>query len=172
MAQTYTLAATGVTLLANKSIIGFYNGTGSGRIVRLYKVWLLNNQVTAVTGTTGFMELRTITTGSGGTALSPVKHDSNNENFPAQVISATNLSYTNRDLIIRTYWCSDEPTPITSTTDEVLTIPSFGTIYEAAYSGTNVEPIVCREGYGVTLNNITSIVGICDAFFEVTLETT
>lgn len=170
MAQTYTLSATGITLAANKALLGVFNGSGSGRIVRVYRVWCLNNQVTAVTGVSGVLELRRITTGSGGTAITPVKHDSNNESFPAQVVSASNMSVTTSSLMIRSFWSSDEPQAGVISLDEIQTIPAMNLIWDVGYSGTNVEPIVLREGFGLALMNITSTVGIADVFFEVTME--
>lgn len=172
MAQTYTLSATGITLAANKAILGVFNGSGSGRVVRVYRVWVLNNQVTAVTGVVGVLELRIITTGSGGTAVSPVKHDSNNESFPAQIVAASNMSVTTENLIIRSFWSSDEPQAGTISVDEIQTVPAMNLVFDTAYSGTNIEPIVLRENYGLALMNITSTVGIADVFFEVTMETT
>lgn len=172
MAQTYTLSATGITLAANKALLGVFNGSGSGRVVRVYRVWVLNNQVTAVTGVVGVLELRRITTGSGGTAISPVQHDSNNESFPAQIVAASNMSVTTGDLIIRSFWSSDEPQAGTISIDEIQTVPAMNLVFDTAYSGTNVEPIVLREGYGLALMNITSTVGIADVFFEITMEST
>jgi hypothetical protein len=169
MAQTYTIPALGISILAGKSLVGLYNGTGSGRIVRLYRAWVLNNQVAAVAGTISRLELRIITTGSGGTAITPVKHDSLNENFPAQIVTSTNMSYTNSDLVLRTLWSSDEPAQATSSADELETIPALNIIWDVEYHQSTVEPIVCREGYGVSLNNIDATTGIVDVFFEVTL---
>lgn len=170
MAQTYTLSATGIALAANKTLLGIFNGSGSGRVVRVYRIWCLNNQVTAVAGVVGMLELRRITTGSGGTAITPVKHDSNNESFPAQIVASSNMSVTNENLMIRSFWSSDEPAAGTISIDEIQTIPAMNLIWDVAYSGTNVEPITLREGYGLALINITSTVGIADVFFEITME--
>ncbi len=172
MAQTYTLSATGITLAANKCILGVFNGSGSGRIVRVYRVWCLNNQVAAVTGVVNTIELRRTSTGSGGTAITPVKHDSSSENFPAQVVVSSNQSVTTSSLFIRQFWSSDEPAAGTISTDEILTIPAMGLIWDVAYNDSNVQPLVCREGEGAALMNITSTVGIMDVFMEVTLEST
>lgn len=169
MAQIYTISALGIAVLNNKSLLGLYNGIGSGRVVRLHRVWILNNQVTAITGVATFLELRRITTGSGGIAISPLEHDSLNEPFPAQIITSTNMSCTNNDLILRFFWSTDEPSPATTTADELQTIPSLNLIWDINYHQTTIEPIVCREGFGVSLNNIIATVGIVDVFFEVTL---
>lgn len=172
MAQTYTLSATGITLAANKCILGVFNGSGSGRIIRVYRVWAANNQVTAVTGVVGTIELRRTSTGSGGTAINPVKHDSNNENFPAQIVASSAQSVTTSSLFLRTFWSSDEPAAVTISLDEIMTIPAFTKIWDVSYSDTNIQPIVCRENEGLALMNITSTVGIADVFMELTMEST
>jgi hypothetical protein len=169
MAQTYTLSAAGVTLAANKVILGAFNGTGSGRILRIYRVWALNNQVTAVAGVVNTIELRRITTGSGGVAITPLKHDSTNESFPAQIVVSTNMSATQTDLMARAFWSSDEPAAGAITNDELQTMPAMNLIWDVSYNDSNIEPMVCREGFGLALVNITSTVGIADVFFEVTL---
>ena len=169
MAQTYTLAAYDVTFAQNKCLLGFYNGSGSGRIVRVYRVIILNNQITAVTGSITNLELRRITAGSGGTTITPFKHDSTNESFPAQVAVATNMTITPSDLYTRVLWSTDEPAINALTIDEMETSPTLSTIWDSAYADSNTEPIVCREGYGVALMNIGATSGLCDVFFEVTL---
>lgn len=172
MAQTYTLAATGITLAANKVILGAFNGAGSGRILRIYRVWVLNNQVAAVTGVVNTVQFLRTTTGSGGTAITPLKHDSSSENFPAQIVVSSNQSSTQTDLIARLFWSSDEPAAGTLTNDELQTMPAMNLIFDVGYNDSNIEPIVCREGFGVALVNITSTVGVVDVFMEVTLAST
>jgi hypothetical protein len=48
MADTFTAAATGATFASNKSMLGLFNGAGSGRVLRVYRIWCLNNQTSAV----------------------------------------------------------------------------------------------------------------------------
>lgn len=172
MAQTYTLTSVNTTFAANKCLLGVYNGSGSGRIVRVYRVWILNNQITAVTGSITNVELRRITAGSGGTSITPFKHDSNNETFPAQVAVATNMTITPTDILTRFLWSTDEPAINALTVDEIQTFVPLSCVWDSAYADSNAEPIVCREGQGVALVNIGAITGQCDVFFEVTLEST
>lgn len=173
MPQIYTISAVGVTLPAGKVLLGFFNGTGSGRIVRLYRAWVLNNQTVAVTGALTTFELRRITTGSGGTAIAPVKHDSSSESFPAEIVTSTNMSVTTSDLLLRTVWSADEPAQGTITIDELMTIPSLGQLVDMSYTDTNVQPFVCREGEGICLlTTVANNTAIADVFFEVSLATT
>lgn len=170
MAQTYTISSFSTTFAANKCMLGIYNGSGSGRIVRVYRIVMLNNQITAVTGAITNLELRTITAGSGGTDITPFKHDSNNESFPSQVAVQTNMTITPTNVLSRIIWSTDEPAINSLTIDEFETLPAFSTIWDSGYGDSNTEPIVLREGYGVALVNIGATTGIADIFFEVTLE--
>ena len=79
MAQTYTIAAVGVAPAASKSMVACFNGAGSGRVVRCYRAWMLNNGTTAVTGVASLVQIMRISTGSGGSAITPTPHDSANE---------------------------------------------------------------------------------------------
>ena len=76
MAQTYTLTATEISFALNKCLLGVFNGSGSSRVVRVYRIWALNNGVTLVTGVLTALELRRITAGSGGTTITPAKLES------------------------------------------------------------------------------------------------
>lgn len=170
MAQTYTLGTTGVSFAANKSMIALFNGVGSGRIIRVYRIWALNNQVLAVTGVLTRLELRRITAASGGNVTTPIKHDSTSEALPAQIISGSAMTVTVESLFRAAVWSTDEPSAnATASIDEFECIPAISTLWDAGYADTNVQPITLREGYGLSLQNIGSTVGIGDFFFEFTL---
>jgi hypothetical protein len=174
MAQTYTIGATGVSFALNKCLLGVFNGSGSGRIVRVYRAWILNNGTTAVTGVLTNIELRRTSAGSGGTAITPLKHDSTSESFPAQINVATNQTVTTTDLFRRIVWSNDEATAnATASLDELETLVPLNCIWDVGYNDANVTPIVLREGQGLALVNIgNTSVGSADIFFEVTLAST
>lgn len=170
MAQTYTISSFDTTFAANKCMLGIYNGSGSGRVVRVYRIVMLNNQITAVTGAVTNLEIRRTSAGSGGTDITPFKHDSTNESFPSQIIVSTNMTITATDVLTKVIWSTDEPAINSLTIDEFETLPAFSTIWDSGYGDSNTEPIVLREGYGVALVNIGATTGIADVFFYVTLE--
>jgi ribosomal protein L24 len=153
-------------------MIGIFNGTGSGKVVKVYRVTALNNQTVAVAGVNVIFKLVKISTGSGGLYLTPVKHDSTSPVVPSQVVCATNMSYTTSGLLRNLYWSNDEPLQTTATTnDEFELIPKFQTLWESSYKDTSVQPIILREGQGVALTNSTATaVGIADFFIEFTME--
>jgi len=171
MADTFTVISPGTTFALNKCMLGVFNGSGSGKVVRLYRAWLLNNGVTAVTGVLTNIELRRTTTGSGGSAITPMPHDSTNAALPSQLAIATNQSVTTSDLFRRLVWSNDEATAnVACTIDELETLPQLSQIWDVGYGDLNVEPIVCREGQGVALINTgNTSVGSVDVIFEITV---
>jgi hypothetical protein len=71
-------------------------------------------------------------------------------------------------------WSTDEPNAGNNPTgavsiDEIECYPAINKIWDSSYGDSNVEPIVCREGFGVGLVNVGTLTGRCDIFFEVTL---
>jgi hypothetical protein len=182
MANIYTIASPGTAFVQDKCMIGIYNGAGSGKVVRVYRIYQLNAQTAAITGTNNIMELWRFSSGSGGLAVQIVKHDSQSVSPPSQIIASTGMSYTNNDLFRRYFWSSDEPVATDVTTiDEIQVIPWFGCIYDysTSYINSTIEPIVLREGYGIGLVHkgaytsagvITTPVGSCDVFIEFTIE--
>lgn len=170
MAATFTLAAIGATFANGKHMCSLFNGVGSGRVLRLYRVWILNNQTAAVTGVLTTLGLRRTSAQSGGTVITPTKHDSASSNLPAQVLAATGATVTNTSAVEyrRFMWSNDEPAAATGSSDELECFVPLNNIWDST-GDANVEPITLREGEGVTLHHSgTTAVGLCDIFFEFT----
>lgn len=170
MAATHTLAGVGVTFANGKHMLSLFNGAGSGRVLRVYRAWMLNNQTAAVTGVLTTMALRKTSAQSGGTAISPVKHDSASASLVAQVLAAAGATVTNTaDVQFRTWmWSNDEPSASTATNDEMECLIPLNCIFDAT-GDSNIEPITLRPGEGVTMQHSgTSAVGVADLFIEFT----
>ncbi len=171
MAQTYTVAAIGATFGNNKSMLGVFNGSGSGRIIRVYRVWVLNNQTTAVTGVLTTWTLRKSSAQSAGTSITPTKHDTSSENAPAQCLFATGGTVTlTGDVEFRRWvWSNDEPAASAGTSDEFETLIPLNCVWDST-GDANIEPITLREGQGISVHHSgSSAVGVCDVFVEYTL---
>ena len=171
MAQTYTASAIGATFANAKHMLGIFNGSGSGRVIRIYRVWVLNNQTTAVTGVLTTFALRRTSAQTGGTAITAVKHDSNSENMPAQAVIATGATITlTADNPLRAWaWSNDEPSVSSGTSDEFETLIPLNCVWDSTGDNT-IEPIVLREGQGITVQHTgSSAVGVCDVYVEYTL---
>lgn len=170
MAATFTLAALGATFANGKHMLSLFNGAGSGRVLRLYRVWILNNQTAAVTGVLTTLGLRRTTSQSGGTAIAATKHDTASSNLAAQILAASGATVGNSaDVSYRTIvWSNDEPAASTASSDEMECMVPLNLIWDST-GDANVEPITLRESQGVTLHHTgTSAVGLCDIFFEFT----
>ena len=169
MANLYTLAAIGATFTPSKNMITLFNGTGSGIILKVWKIWALNNQTVAVTGILGTLELRLITSTSGGGSLTALKHNSTITSLPSQVVAAEGATNTLSSLFRKIYWSTDEPIATSSTMDEMALNKSWSEIWNIPITNTNLEPITLNEGQGICLSfNTVSSVGQADFFIEFT----
>lgn len=175
MAATYTAVATGVTFsTTGKVLLQIFNASGSGVILKVYRIWLLNTQTAAVTGVLPPIELRRITaisTTGSPTTVTPSKHDTNSATLPAQVtVNYGNTSVTSTDVFRALIRSSDEPAVGTFSIDELSAIVPFNAIWDSGYGSTNIEPLVCREGQGIIVYNV----GIASAagFYDIIAEFT
>jgi chitinase len=171
MANKYTVASIGATFVPLKNMITLYNGTGSGLILKVWKIWMLNNQSAAVTGVLSTLSLRLLTATAGGAALTPLKHNSTISNLPSQVIAAEGATNLTTSIFRRIIWSTDEPAATASSMDEVEIIPNWNVIWDTYMWQTVVEPIVLNEGQGLCLVfETSSSVGVADFFMEFTAE--
>lgn len=172
MAKTYTAASIGQTFGNGKSMMSLINAHAT-RKVKLYRVWQLNNQTTGITGALCTMALRRANTITGGTAITPVAHDTGNVAFDLTSITcAFNASATpTGDNPLRTWiWSSDEPALATATQDEFQCLVPLNCIWDST-GDSNIEPIVLNTNEGIHIicaNNVTT--GISDIFMEFTVS--
>lgn len=174
MVATYKATATGVAYAANKSMLTLFNGVGSGQILRVKRIWHLNNQTAAVTGVLTTMEVRRISASSGGTAVTPVKHDTASTTPPAQVLIATGPTdtLTADAAYMRYMYSNDEPAASSLTNDETECVPVLSCVLDLT-GDTDIEPIVLREGQGLCLRHTGStVVGVTDVIIEFTMAAT
>lgn len=167
MGYFYTVASPGTSFTTGKCMLGIFNGPGSGKVIKVYRMWLLNNQTVAVgSNLFNYMSFYRFTTGSGGLYVAPVKHDTTNPTPPPEIVTSTNMNYTTQVRLKRFLWSSDEPlaaegnaTAGSAGIDEWETIPAFNRQLDHrwSYTDTTVEPIILREGYGLGL--------VCDAAY-------
>lgn len=171
MAATYTESALAVAFGNGKSMASIFNGAGSGVVLRIYRIWVLNNQTAAVTGVLTTWALRRTSAQTGGTAIACTKHDSTSAAIVAQVLPATGATCTNTaDIAYRQWmWSNDEPAASTATSDEMECIVPLNCVWDST-GDSNIEPIVLRESQGINVQHTgTSVVGIADIFIEFTV---
>lgn len=162
MAQTYTARTNGVQAFAsNKQMISIFSLASSGRVCRVYRIWALNNRTAAVTnGIVSPIIIQRLTTAqttqagiTGGTAITPVSHDSTNESLTDKIAcytaATTNYSTVSNSIYRQILVTTDEPAAGALTPDEYWCFPEIGEIYCAGYRDSNIEPITLRAGEGL-----------------------
>lgn len=73
----------------NKHFFSILNGAGSGKILKVHGLWLVNLQLDAVTGVGVRFEVKRIATLTGGSAITTYAADTRNTALPSQVSIAT-----------------------------------------------------------------------------------
>lgn len=179
MGQTYLATATAVAWsTANKVLLSLFNGSGSGRIVRIRRIWVLGNRVTTNTGILQQYSLYKLTTDTNTgtpTTITPVKVDTNSENLPAAIVCRTaNTVNGTATLLRRFYWSGDEASAGALTLDELQAVPSLNCIWDVGYGNPDVQPLTLREGEGISLYQaaLASSTGDVDITIEFTSDAT
>lgn len=135
--------------------LSIFNGSGSGQVVYIKKLFIIIRQEAGITGGRLRFELKRITTCSGGTDLTPIAHDSALPAIlPAEVVIQTGATATEGALLF----------PLTFTNDEMLITQNSAT--QALMAGLNwmpegieVQDVVLREGEGITIKQLTNATG-------------
>lgn len=80
-------STSGIANAQNKIYIALFNSSGSGKIIKIREIWIMNAQLTAVTGVGVEWNIDNINSApTGGTTLTPRKMDSQNPNLPGQIV--------------------------------------------------------------------------------------
>ncbi len=169
MAATWRATGGAIAYASSKDMLNVFNGTGSTRIIRVYRCYWFNNGTAAVTGVLTTAQVRRITAASGGTAVTPVKHDTDSSALNANTTCGTNQTTTGSDIFRRFLFVNEEPIVGGTTQANWLTLVPFAEIWNAGYGDTNVEPVTCRATQGLQLfHSGSSAVGTADLEIEFT----
>lgn len=149
---TYYALADAVAFAANKQMISILNAAGSGKMIVLKKLFLIDLAIAAVTGVALRQDVKRITAHSGGTAVTPQTADSANPSLSGSVTVLTGATSVTEGALLF---------PLTFTNDEVGATQGFpGSPLLAGINwfpeGAEVQEIRLREGEGLTVKNITS----------------
>lgn len=169
MAATWRATATAVAYASAKDMLNVFNGAASTRIIRAYRAYWFNNGTAAVTGVLTTAQVRRITAASVGTAVTPVKHDTNSGALNVNTTCGTGQTVTGTDIFRRFLFVNEEPVVAGVTMANWLTLVPFAEVWNAGYGDTNIEPIVCRATQGFELlHSGASAVGTADLEIEFT----
>jgi hypothetical protein len=173
MAESFTAYFNAVTFAASKAMAGILNSHAT-ELLRIRRVGLLNAQTAAVTGVICQLELRfypATFTYSGGTTVTPTKHDSTNT-LPASATIQHNGTPggSTGEVLRRVFWSSDEPAISAATIDEMEANVPMNIIWDAGYGEDDVQPLVLRQNQGIVVFNTTGAAGLLDTWIEFTRE--
>lgn len=171
--KTYTVYVNAEQFGNGKSMFAIWNPTSSGRVIRIYRIGLLNSNITAVTGVMAVLSLTRITACSSGVALDFVKHDSTNPDMPGAtgITAVTGGTVTATDVMRRIPWSTDEPAAGGTGVDEWQAFVPLNIIWDAGYGDSNVKPLTLRETQGIHLQcDTNTTAGYLDAWAELTIE--
>lgn len=149
---TWYALADAVAFAANKQMISIVNESGSGVVLELRKLFLIDVQLSTVTGVAVRQDVKKATAHSGGTAITCQAADSASAALPSQITVRTGATSVSEGAILF---------PIGFANDEIGATQAFpGTALLAGYNwlieGPEVQGLRLREGDGLTVKNITS----------------
>lgn len=168
--DTWYVYADAVAFAANKQMLSIYNGVGSGKILRIRKLFLVNLALAAVTGVAVRCDVKRLNAGAptGGTTITAAAADTANTAIPAAVVCMTGATGGLVEGVLLF--------PITFANDEVGATQAFPSslLMQATNwmpEGREIAELVIREGQGITVKNITStIIGSFGLLAVMTVE--
>lgn len=146
---TYSAWSTKITASANLPYLHVFNASGSGKVVKVRKVFIQPSQaVNALTAQTWRVAKTSAVGTTGNTSITIQKHDSADASPPAQITAAR--SYTAGGTQTFTYFEID--LSVEETLPAVGVAPFFNILPN---DGDIVSDYVLREGEGLVVQNIT-----------------
>jgi hypothetical protein len=145
---TYYFWKTFAAGAANQRTIDIFNASGSGKVLRVKKLFI-QCSMAAITGVGHQFDLiRTTAVGTGGTGLTAGKADTGNANLPAQVTARALATggATEASVLFSISVDPEETRPGAAIMGMINWIPE----------GPNIQEVVLREGEGLLVKQITN----------------
>lgn len=169
MASTYIAKSIGVPFALNKDMLSLFNPVGSGKVIRVYRIWVENNHSINVTGVNAVLKLHRITAASGGIIVTPKTYDSTNVSL-GTIVAGHGRTVTTTSLFRNYNLSNDEVVALTGSCDEWQQFKHISELWNSSTRNTNIDPIVCREDEGISIYNSTNTtVSTIDCFIEFTV---
>jgi hypothetical protein len=147
MAATFRVWATAVAWTASKNIIDLWNPSGSAKTCNVYRIFVFNDGISAITGVMGYVGIFRYTGApSGGTAIVPLRHRTNDTALDANTTAGTGRTITRVGQFRRFNWASNEIAAGTVNINFLETLVPFAEVWNSGYGDSSVEPIACRSG--------------------------
>lgn len=176
MGSTYILHQSALTNTTSKNFISIYNPASSGKTVRVWRTWISNAQVSAITGGITILDIGGFSiTYTAGTSITSsfVAMDSASTITSSGIIAetgATNITVTR--LIRRISMATDEIAVSDATFDALNNIPGLSTYIDLGYNETDIQPFYLRETEGFTIQQAGSFISTATntGTFDFTVE--
>jgi len=151
---TFYCLAPSVALAQNKHLFSIYNDAGSGYLIRVPRLSIVNMSLTSVSGVGVELDFMRTTSQSGGTVITPQKADTADVNLTAAIHIATGATIAEGAML----W------PVTLNATPLL---DFNMIPR----GMDVKPLCIRPGEGFSIKQITNTsVGLWSILAVITAE--
>jgi hypothetical protein len=137
------------------SLIDLHNAAGADRFQKCREIYVFNTQqaVTVAGVITTIKVVRFTAAPSGGTAITPLAHDSGNSALEGEVTSGTGRTITDVTDLLQLAYSTDEPGAGDANLDMLECLVPYARIWSAGLRDTTVEPLVLPAGYGVHVRN-------------------
>lgn len=171
MADTFIASRQQNRFVTDKIMYALFNGSGSGVVLKVYRIWVRNIQLTAITGIPIIMEIKSISAASGGIPAQLNRMSTATATLPSQVVIGEDMTVTEGAIRRRFTWSTDEPQIGVGSIDEIQLQRPYVTMIDFNQNDSNIQPWTLREGEGICLKNITTTtIGYCNISCEFTAE--
>lgn len=170
---TFTGVASDIAIGNNKSMFSIVNASGSTVTTRISGIYIINSQITSVSGVIGVFELRRITNHSVGTAITAIETMNTADSLSSSITIRTNATVTSEstNLLWRTQFSTDELTA-SANLDSAFSSHIFGTMFPVwQRKDYDNKPITLNANEGLTVKFVTnSTAGTFDILVVFTQE--
>ena len=163
---TYYVLADNVACANDKHHLSILNPVGSGKVLYIRKLFHINQQITAVTGVGLRFDMKRATAVASGTAITPQKADSANDDLSSSMVFMTGATVTEGSLMC----------PMTTINEEISTgngSPAnfLGSMMGLLPEGIEIQELCLRPGEGFTVKQITaSTIGVFSWLAIITVD--
>lgn len=177
MAATWHALVLATGFGSGKWMFDIFNSSSSSRYIRIYRLWVFNNQSGAVTGVLTQLQIKRTNSASAGSTATPVSHNTGSSALNANTTVGYGRSITcPTDNLLRQFlWSNDEIAIATGAIaidiDSLECMVPYAEVWNSGYGDTTVEPQTLigstSEGLGL-FHPGTSTVGTLDTEMEFT----
>jgi hypothetical protein len=151
--KTFVAQALGATLGNNKSMLSLLNAGGSGVVLRLERLFIINTQNSSVTGINADFRIFRTTGHSVGTSITPLAHDTG-DTLNGSVTARTGATVAGEaaSYLYRWLWGSDEwSTGVADADSADHSLQNLQPVYQAT---SRERPITLRAGEGLSVKQV------------------